>query len=160
MARFATACAPPLPRSNDRNVRKRARPAQSDDLDLDPISTACRAETPISLCHHAAMMHADLPTPRLLNAESSERRALERSSAGGEVLLAWNHDLSARVRLGVIDLTEDGMRVRASLPILDGMTGIVIRLLPSGADLHRVFRVKWVREHEQGGFEAGLRFLS
>jgi len=106
------------------------------------------------------MMHADLPTPRLLNAESSERRALERSSASGEVLLAWNHDLTARVRLGVIDLTEDGMRVRASLPILDGMTGIVIRLLPSGADLHRVFRVKWVREHEQGGFEAGLRFLS
>jgi len=72
----------------------------------------------------------------------------------------WHHDSHMPVRYRVLDMSDGGIRIRSSLPMLTGMTGHAVRLLPEGTHLERPMMVVWVRSAHDGlGFELGLQFL-
>jgi len=108
------------------------------------------------------MIHSSLDGRNLLNADIGERRSEGRLEHQAEAVIAWNHDLAQRVRVRVVNISESGMRIASTLPILEDSTGLVFRLLPDGVDLNKVFTVRWVRDNVDGDgeYHAGLQFLS
>lgn len=92
-------------------------------------------------------------------ADPSERRDGDRLPFPAELVLVWNHDLDHPIRFRVIDAGDGGYRIRSSLPVIEGMTGMVLRLLPSrGQQLDQPVMVVWSHPGEDGdGFEVGLR---
>jgi len=111
-------------------------------------------------------MHANLPTqgaigdPRIALVERERRSDTRLECCGADVIIAWSHDLSERVRLRLLNLSESGMSVSSRLPLIPDATGVAISILPECVALNRVFSVIWVRENAWlDGFSAGLRFL-
>ncbi len=88
-----------------------------------------------------------------------DRRESDRIPFPAELVLAWNHDLSMSMRYRVIDAGDGGYRIHSSLPILEGTTGIALRLLPGGrAPLDQAVMVIWIRpSSDEDGFDVGLR---
>jgi len=89
-------------------------------------------------------------------------RAEPRVPFPGELLLSWLHDMNTRIRYRIVDASDHGFRIRTSLPLAEGMTGIAMKLLPEGTLIDRAVWVMWsnrVRDHSDPGphFEAGLR---
>jgi len=99
---------------------------------------------------------ASIPDPR---AGTDERRRETRATATGELCLAWTHDPATTVRLPLLDRSDDGFRVRSSLPVLTGSIGRVHRILPTGEALDESVQVAWIRS-DDGGWELGLSRLS
>lgn len=94
------------------------------------------------------------------NAATGERRDVARVPCSKEIILSWNHNLGQRIRFRLVDQSEDGLRIAGTLPILSGLTGVAISILPDGVDVNRVFSVNWASEHPvQGEYHAGLQFL-
>lgn len=92
--------------------------------------------------------------------ELEERRNSDRLPFPAEMVLVWNHDLDTPMRYRVLDAGDGGYRIRTSSPLVDGMTGMVIRLLPGkGTRLDQAVMVAWVHatDDESGQYEAGLR---
>lgn len=74
--------------------------------------------------------------------------------------MQWHHDPHAKVRYRVIDFSEGGFRLHSSLPLLTGMTGVALQLLPEFRTLSQPIMVAWSRASEAGiGFEVGLSFI-
>src|SRR5688500_1868184 len=89
---------------------------------------------------------------------ASNRRESDRLPFPAEMVLVWNHDLETIVRYHVIDAGDGGYRVRSSLPLLEGTTGMVLRLLPSrGQQLDQPVMVAWSTQQSDGSFEIGLK---
>ncbi|MCI0631191.1 MAG: hypothetical protein L0Y44_11125 [Phycisphaerales bacterium] len=88
-----------------------------------------------------------------------ERRESDRLPFPAEIILVWNYDLYTPMRYTVIDAGDGGYRIHSSLPVLEGTTGMVLRLLPSfGQSLDQPVMVVWSRASQQsGGFDIGLR---
>jgi hypothetical protein len=103
-----------------------------------------------------------------------ERRDSDRVPFPAELVLVWNHDLHTPMRYRVIDAGDGGYRIRTSTPLIEGMTGMVIRMLPSqkGVRLDQPVMVVWTHPVRQapgrdskgdsgrdssGDYEAGLR---
>lgn len=97
------------------------------------------------------------PEDALVGAE--DRRRTPRLPCPGEITLAWLHDPATPIRLTLINVSDGGLRVRSSLPVLDGTTGVAMRLLPEGRPIDRAVSVSWCRADEAGGWQIGLRFL-
>lgn len=77
------------------------------------------------------------------------------------MVIAWNHDLNERVRVRLMNISEGGMQVASSFPLLKDATGIAINILPDGVALNRVFSVAWVHKNDAADeYRAGLHFLS
>jgi hypothetical protein len=89
----------------------------------------------------------------------AERRRSDRIPFPAEIVLEWNHNLGAAVRYQVLDAGDGGYRIHSSVPMLDGTTGMVIRLLPGrGEPLGQPVMVAWCRTSEtEGGYEIGVR---
>lgn len=104
------------------------------------------------------MLHAGINPEGRPDADL-ERRASGRSAFRGEVVVAWDHDLTQPIRLGVLDISDEGLRVSSALPILREMTGIAIALLPGDQALNRPFVVRWVESAANNGCRAGLEYL-
>lgn len=78
----------------------------------------------------------------------------------GEVILAWDQDLTQYLRFQLVDLSQFGMRIRGRFPILSGAGGIAISLLPERATINRVLTVRWVEGPDDTGlYEAGVEFV-
>jgi hypothetical protein len=74
------------------------------------------------------------------------------------MILVWNHDLTTPMRYRVLDAGDGGYRIASSLPIIEGATGMVLRLLPGHGSLDQPVMVAWTRRSgETGGFDIGLR---
>lgn len=95
-------------------------------------------------------------------ATGDDRRETDRESISVEVVLAWHFNPDQPVRYRSVDLSETGIRVRSSTPLLEGMTGTLKTVLPEGRHLDRPVMVVWARprgDDPSKGFEAGLRFF-
>jgi len=78
-----------------------------------------------------------------------------------EVVLAWDHNLTQRLRFRLIDLSDDGLRIASMLPILKDLSGIAITVLSEQAPVNRPFVVAWSSESPvEGEYHAGLRFTA
>ena len=60
-----------------------------------------------------------------------------------------------------MNISEGGMQIASSFPLLNGATGIAINILPDGVALNRAVCVVWVRKNEAADeYRAGIQFLS
>lgn len=89
-----------------------------------------------------------------------DRRGTERTDLDVEVVVAWHFQPDQSVRYRSLDLSETGMRIDSSTPLLEGMTGVLVSILPRGERIDRAVMVVWCRPKRDGqGHEAGLRFF-
>ncbi|MEM7228740.1 MAG: PilZ domain-containing protein [Planctomycetota bacterium] len=106
------------------------------------------------MIHDGVLEHVMPPNP------TDERRSETRLPFTTELTIVWHHDLDSMGRYSVIDVSEHGLRVRSRLPMVKGMTGMALRLLPEGTPLDRTVMVRWVRKVDDGsGYDIGLSFL-
>jgi hypothetical protein len=92
-------------------------------------------------------------------AADAERRRSARTAVRAELVVRWHHDPGTAVRYAVLDLGDGGARIRSTTPLLRGMSGTAVKLLPTGVILHRLCTVWWSRPADaDGAFEIGLRF--
>jgi hypothetical protein len=87
----------------------------------------------------------------------TERRTSDRVPYPAELTLLWHHDLEHVMRYRIVDVSDGGFRIRAAAPVIEGMTGTVLRLLPDGQKLNQSVMVRWVRQSEGGLYDIGLR---
>ncbi len=93
---------------------------------------------------------------------SANRREAARTSIDAEVVVTWHFQPGQPVRYRSLDLSETGMRIATSTPLLEGMTGVLVSVLPEGRRLDRAVMVVWCRSDGRtstGSHEAGLRFF-
>lgn len=91
---------------------------------------------------------------------SDERRDSERHEVQAEAVVSWHFQPGQKVRYRTIDHSETGMRIASSTPLLEGMTGVLVSMLPEGTRIDRACMVVWSRHANGGeGHEAGLRFF-
>lgn len=89
-----------------------------------------------------------------------DRRRSDRVPFPAELVLAWMHDLGTPLRFPVVDAGDGGFRIRTATPVIEGMTGLAVKLLPSGDLLDRAVMVAWVGPPEQNGErQVGLRYF-
>ena len=91
---------------------------------------------------------------------TDDRRESARTEVQAEVVVSWHFQPDQSVRYRSLDLSETGMRIHSSTPLLEGMTGVLVSVLPEGLRLDRACMVVWSRHAAGGdGHEAGLRFF-
>ena len=93
---------------------------------------------------------------------SVDRRDATRDTVDTEVVMSWHFRPSETVRYRTVDLSETGMRISSSTPLLEGMTGVLNSTLPEGTRIDRAVMVVWSRSDgrsQDGRHEAGLRFF-
>jgi len=88
-----------------------------------------------------------------------DRRDDPRVPCPSELSIVWHHDLDAPGRYPLIDASDGGLRIRSHLPMAQGMTGMVLRLLPEGRAIDRGVIVRWLRRTDDGRFDIGLAYL-
>lgn len=87
-----------------------------------------------------------------------DRRESPRVPFPVEISLVWHHDFALIHRYRMVDASDGGFRIRSAMPVLEGTTGMVLRLLPKGEKVERSVMVAWCREDaEAGGYLLGLR---
>lgn len=89
----------------------------------------------------------------------ADRRSSDRVPFPAELVLAWNHNQGVPVRYRVLDAGDGGYRIRSSVPMLEGTTGMVVRLLPGrGKQVGQPVMVAWSRaDDDERGYEIGVR---
>lgn len=91
---------------------------------------------------------------------SVDRRDATRATVDTEVVMSWHFRPSETVRYRTVDLSETGMRIRSTTPLIEGMTGTLVSTLPEGRRLDQACMVVWCRGGSGGtDYEAGLRFF-
>jgi len=98
-------------------------------------------------------------SPPQANGTCIDRRESDRLPFPAEMVLVWNHDLSTPIRYRVVDAGDGGYRVQSAIPMLEGTTGMVLRLLPGrGQPLDQPVMVAWSRRSpNRDVYEIGLR---
>ena len=94
--------------------------------------------------------------------EATNRRSSKREAIDVEVVVNWHFQPGESVRYRSLDLSETGMRIVSSTPLLEGMTGVLVSILPEGRRIDRAVMVVWTRSDGRttdGRHEAGLRFF-
>ena len=90
--------------------------------------------------------------------DADDRRATPRLHSAAELVVRWHQHPEGLVRYPVLDQGEGGYRIRSGLPLLSGMTGTALRLLPEGRPLDAPVMVVWCRRDPNGaGHDFGLR---
>ncbi|MHC4991061.1 MAG: PilZ domain-containing protein, partial [Planctomycetota bacterium] len=82
------------------------------------------------------MLHDSIQS-RMTGASNDDRRRHDRVPFPSEITLVWHHDLAHPLRYRIIDASDGGLRILSSTPLLEGMTGTVLRLLPEGQSIGR-----------------------
>ncbi len=90
---------------------------------------------------------------------TDDRRRSPRASSSAELVVRWHHDPNTPIRYRVLDVGEGGVRILSGIPLLRGMSGTAVKLLPDGESINRPCSVSWARPPALGGpFEIGLDF--
>src|SRR6185503_10843872 len=106
------------------------------------------------MLHDQVLSHSGAP----LDAAIDDRRESPRVPFPAEVSLVWHHDFALIHRYRMVDASDGGFRIRSSIPVLEGTTGMVLRLLPKGEKIERSIMVAWCRpDASEGGYLLGLR---
>jgi hypothetical protein len=94
-------------------------------------------------------------------AAPQERRGSPREDVSpAELVVLWHHDMETAIRYPLVDLNEEGVRILTAAPLVEGMTGTAVNLLPTGKPINRPCTVRWARRRDEAqAYEAGLRFL-
>ncbi len=104
---------------------------------------------------HDAVFSRSLGAP-----DGLERRTLRRTSSPAELVLIWHHDPQTPIRYQVIDAHENGVRIRTTVPMVEGMVGRALKMIPQGRSVDRSVMVVWVGPRNASGeHEAGLRYF-
>lgn len=91
---------------------------------------------------------------------TADRRATERAPYRGELVVIWHHHPSSSARYRVVDWSNGGFRISCAMPMIDGMTGLAMRLLPEGKRIEKPVMVAWSKPDEAAeGYQVGLRYL-
>ena len=115
------------------------------------------------MLHDVVMSRSRRPAPGEAPAAGAseacaDRRRSDRVPFPAEIVLVWNHDFQTTMRYRVIDAGDSGYRIHSSLPLQDGMTGMVLRLLPGrGESMDQPVMVVWNGPAPDQGFVVGLR---
>ncbi len=88
-----------------------------------------------------------------------ERRRQHRTPVDVELVIMWHHDPGETARHPILDTGAGGLRIATAMPLVDGMTGTALRLLPQGREVDRPVMVVWVSGSPAAGYEAGLRYF-
>ena len=88
-----------------------------------------------------------------------ERRRQPRTPVDVEVVVTWHHDPDELARHPILDTGAGGLRIATAMPLVEGMTGTALRLLPRGRKVDRPVMVVWVSGSPDAGYEAGLRYF-
>ena len=105
------------------------------------------------------MMHEDILLSQADLAAGHDLRRTPRVPCPAEVTVIWHHDPSTVVRYRVLDVSDGGWRLRSSVPLLEGTTGMVLRMLPQGTAIEKPVIVVWSRTAKEGAYAIGLRYL-
>lgn len=95
-------------------------------------------------------------------ADTLDRRTSDRVPYPAEAIVVWTHDLASPMRYRVIDAGDGGYRIHSSMPLLEGTTGMLLRLLPGrGRPMDQPVMVAWIKpaEEEATGYDVGLRIF-
>ena len=88
-----------------------------------------------------------------------DRRRSPRTAHQAELVVRWHHAPDTPVRYRVLDVGDGGIRILSALPLLRGLSGTAIKLLPKGEAINRPCSVSWARPPAiTGPFEIGLNF--
>ena len=92
---------------------------------------------------------------------TSERRIAARRSLSEEVVVSWHFDPTTPVRYQTCDISDSGLRITTSMPLIDGMTGHMQNLAAASERIEESVMVAWCRPAPDGeyGYQAGLRFF-
>ena len=90
---------------------------------------------------------------------TDDRRRSPRAQTRAELVVRWHHDPDTPIRYPVLDVGDGGVRILSGLPLLRGMSGTAVKMLPDGESINRPCSVSWARPPAVGGpFEIGLNF--
>lgn len=103
------------------------------------------------------MFHDGIMSTRTPSTVETDRRESDRVPFPGELVILWHHDLSTPIRYRIVDAGDGGYRLRTSVPVLEGTTGMALQLLPDGEPLNQPVMVVWQRTLPDGDQEIGLR---
>jgi hypothetical protein len=105
------------------------------------------------------MMHEDIMLSQADLAAGHDLRRTQRVPCPAEVTLVWHHNPGTVVRYRVLDVSDGGLRLRSSVPLLEGTTGMIMRMLPQGTPIEKAVMVVWSHDAEAGGYAIGVRYL-
>lgn len=105
------------------------------------------------------MMHEDVMLRLADPAAAHDLRETTRVPCPAEITLIWHHSPSSIVRYRVVDASDGGLRLRSAVPLLEGTTGMVMRMLPEGTAIEKPVMVVWSHSADRGGYEIGVRYL-
>ena len=96
------------------------------------------------------MLHDSLST--------EDRRHSARNVRLAEIVIRWHHDPDVPIRYPVLDMGDGGVRILSTLPLLRGLSGTAVKLLPKGEPINRPCSVAWTQPPALNGgpFEIGL----
>jgi hypothetical protein len=108
------------------------------------------------------MIHDQITARQLSSARRDDRRGGPRRACPAELVIAWHGDMSATARYPIVDMNDGGFRIRSALPLITGMTGTAITLLPEGRPIGHPVMVVWRRRNpcepgKDDGYDVGLR---
>ncbi len=104
---------------------------------------------------HDAVFSRSLGAP-----DGLERRKLPRTPFPAELILIWHHDPQMPMRYRVIDAHDNGVRIRTTVPMVEGMVGRAVKMIPQARSVDRSVMVVWVGPRDASGeHEAGLRYF-
>ena len=90
---------------------------------------------------------------------TDDRRRSPRAPLSADLVVRWHHDPDTPIRYRVLDVGDGGVRILSRIPLLRGMSGTAVKLLPDGESINRPCSVSWARPPALGGpFEIGLDF--
>lgn len=105
------------------------------------------------------MLHDSLTPTHDDRETTDDRRRSPRKPLSAELIVRWHHDPDTPIRYRVLDVCDDGVRILSGIPLLRGMLGTAVKLLPDGESINRPCSVSWARPPVVGGpFEIGLDF--
>lgn len=109
------------------------------------------------------MIHDSMLASRGSLSAGNDRRYADRIPFPCDIVLQWHHDFATPVRYRVIDVSDGGMRIASNLPLVEGMTGMAMRILPEGRAIDRSVMVAWCKSGRKGEAdepcEVGLCFF-
>ncbi|MCH7798738.1 MAG: PilZ domain-containing protein [Planctomycetes bacterium] len=105
------------------------------------------------------MLHDSLIPQDHGHETTDDRRQSPRTAQRAELVVRWHHAPDTPVRYRVLDVGDGGVRILSALPLLRGLSGTAITLLPKGEPINRPCSVSWARPPAmRGPFEIGLNF--
>ena len=88
---------------------------------------------------------------------TEDRRRSARDVKRAEIVVRWHHDPDVPIRYPVLDMGDGGVRILSAVPLLRGLSGTAVKLLPDGQSINRPCSVAWAQAPVLGGpYEIGL----